>query len=391
MITLPFSKEEYATRLTQVRKQMQARNLDLLVISDIANQHYLTAYDGWSFYAPQVVLVPLKGEPIWVGRAMDVAGGRLTAWMSPENVVGYPETYIQKTDCHPIDWIGGYIAENGWTKSRIGVELDAYYYTAKTHARLTAALPGASFADASLLVSWVRSVKSPAELVYMRNGAKLAQAAVECAFEVIAPGVRECDAVAKIQAVQVGGSPDFAGDFPGIPPIILAGEKAAAPHVMWSDRKYQEGETVAIELAGSCRHYTACLARTLQLGTKPQKVVDVEKALLEGMDAVLAAARPGALGHDVWAAWQEVIGRYGIVKDSRIGYSVGLGYAPDWGDHTISFRKDDQTVLTPGQTVHTMIGMWMDGWGIELSETVVITDKGCDTLSTLPREIRVKP
>ncbi|MNP54545.1 Metallopeptidase family M24 [compost metagenome] len=132
------------------------------------------------------------------------------------------------------------------------------------------------------------------------------------------------------------------------------------------------------------------MARTLQLGDKPQKVADVEKALLEGMDAVLDAARPGALGHDVSAAWQEVIGRYGITKESRIGYSVGLGFSPDWGEHTISFRKGDQTVLTPGHVVHTMIGMWMDGWGIELSETIVITDKGCDTLSTLPRQIHVK-
>lgn len=390
MITLPFSKEEYATRLANVRQQMQAKGLELLIISDVANQHYLTAYDGWSFYAPQVVVVPMEGDPIWIGRSIDVAGGRLTVWMSPEHVVGYPETYIQMPDCHPIDWIAGYLKQKGWGRARIGVELDAYYYTAKTHARLTAGLPDAHFADASLLVSWIRAIKSPAELRYMRNGAKLAQAAVECAYEVIAPGVRECDAVAKIQAVQVAGSPDFAGDFPGIPPIILAGEKAAAPHIMWSDRRYQPGETVAVELAGACHHYTACLARTIQLGDKPQQVADVEKALLEGMDAVLAAARPGALGHDVSAAWQAVIGRYGITKESRIGYSVGLGFSPDWGEHTISFRKGDQTVLTPGNVVHTMIGMWMEGWGIELSETIIITESGCETLSTLPRQIYVK-
>ena len=77
MITLPFSKEEYATRLANVRQQMQAKGLELLIISDVANQHYLTAYDGWSFYAPQVVVVPMEGDPIWIGRSIDVAGGRL--------------------------------------------------------------------------------------------------------------------------------------------------------------------------------------------------------------------------------------------------------------------------------------------------------------------------
>lgn len=390
MIPLPFSREEYSSRLEQVREQMRARQLDILVINDIANQHYLTAYDGWSFYAPQVVIVPLEGEPIWVGRSIDVSGGRLTVWMRPENVVGYPETYIQKTDRHPMDWIGQFIANKGWGRARIGVELEAYFYTAKSHLHLSNALSNASFVDIGLLVAWIRTVKSPAEINYLRNGAKLAEAAVRRAYEVIAPGVRECDAVAEIQAVQLNGSPDFAGDFPGIPPIILAGEKAAAPHIMWSDRRYEAGETIALELAGACRHYTAALARTMQLGSKPKKVADVEKALLEGMEAVLQAATPGALAQDVEAAWSKVIAKYGIVKESRIGYSIGLGFAPDWGEHTISFRKGDMTVLEPGHVVHSMIGMWMDGWGIELSETILITVDGCETFSNLPREIYVK-
>ena len=159
---------------------------------------------------------------------------------------------------------------------------------------------------------------------------------------------------------------------------------------MWSDRRYEAGETIALELAGACRHYTAALARTMQLGSKPKKVADVEKALLEGMEAVLQAATPGALAQDVEAAWSKVIAKYGIVKESRIGYSIGLGFAPDWGEHTISFRKGDMTVLEPGHVVHSMIGMWMDGWGIELSETILITVDGCETFSNLPREIYVK-
>lgn len=390
MIPLPFTRQEYTARLEAVRKEMAHRGLDLLVVSDVANQHYLTAYDGWSFYATQVVLVPVNGEPIWVGRAMDVAGGRLTVWMKPENVVGYPEDHIQNENRHPMQWIGRFIADRGWGRACIGVELDAYYYSARAHVRLTNALPEATLRDASLLVNWVRAVKSPTEIAYLRSGAKLAEAAVQRAYEVIEPGTRECDAVAQIQAVQLAGSPDFAGDFPGIPPIILAGEKAAAPHMMWSDRRYEKGETVAIELAGACRHYTAALARTLQLGAKPAKVAKVEKALLEGMEAVLGAATPGALAQEVAAAWQDVISRYGIRKESRIGYSIGLGFAPDWGEHTISFRRGDKTVLNPGHVVHAMIGMWMDGWGVELSETVLITERGCDVFSRLPRGILVK-
>ena len=390
MVPLPFQPSEYAARLAKIRQEMLRRGLDLLIVNDVANQHYITGYDGWSFYTPQVVLVPLAGEPVWIGRAMDAAGGRLTAWMAAENIVGFPEDHVQRPDRHPMDWIGRWIVERGWGTGRIGIELEAYYYSPKAHARLTAAMPNAVFVDADLLVNWIRAVKSAAEIAYLRQGARLAEAAVRTAFEIIAPGVRECDAIAAIQTAQYAGQPDHAGDITALPPTILAGENAGAPHLMWSDRRFEQGDTVALELAGACRRYTAGLARTLQLGPKPPKVARVEQAVLEGMDAVLDAMKPSVLAHDVEAAWRRAIARHGLRKESRIGYSIGVAYPPDWGEHTISLREDDPTVLAPGHVLHAILGMWMDGWGIEISETILVTPTGCETLTRFPREIFVK-
>jgi len=390
MVPLPFDISEYRARLRNVRSEMAARGLDLLVVNDVANQHYLTAYDGWSFYTPQVVLVPMDGEPVWIGRNMDAAGGRLTAWMKPENVVGYPEDHVQTPERHPMDWIGRWIDERGWGHGRIGIELEAYYYSPKAHARLVAALPNATFVDADLIVNWIRAVKSPAEVAMLRRGARLAEAAVRTAYEVIAPGVRECDAIAAIQTAQYGGAEDYAGDITALPPTILAGENASAPHLMWSARRFGEQETVALELAGACRHYTAGLARTMQLGSKPKHVAEVELAVVEGMESVLDATRPGRTAHDVEAAWRASIARHGLKKDSRIGYSIGLALPPDWGEHTISLRQGDGTVLRPGHVIHSILGMWMEGWGIEISETILVTEAGCETLTVFPREIFVK-
>lgn len=390
MVPLPFTRDEYSSRLEKIRKEMSERGLDLLIVTDIANQHYISAYDGWSFYTPQVVLVPPHGEPVWIGRSMDAAGGKLTAWMKHENIVGFPEDHVQSPDRHPMDWIGQWIADKGWGKGRIGIELEAYYYSPKAHARLTASLPNAKFLDADLLVNWIRAVKSPAEIAYLRHAAKLAEAAVRKGYEVIAPGVRECDAVAAIQTAQYCALPDHAGDITALPPTILAGENASAPHIMWSNRVFAEGETVALELAGACRRYTVGLARTMQLGKKPPKVAEVEKAVLEGMHAVLDTAAPGKLAEDVEAAWRMTIARYGLEKESRIGYSIGVAYPPDWGEHTISLRRGDRTILRPGHVLHAILGMWMEGWGIEISETILITETGCETLAGCPRDICVK-
>jgi Xaa-Pro dipeptidase len=388
---LPFEHDEYRRRLQAIREEMARRGLDLLIVNDVASQHYITGYDGWSFYTPQAVLVPLADEePVWIGRAMDAAGGVLTAWMKPENIVGFPEDHVQRPDRHPMDWIAGWIVKKGWGRGHIGIEMEAYYYSAKAHERLTAGLPNATFHDASLIVNWVRAVKSDAEIAYLRKAARLAEGAVSAAYEIIEPGVRECDAIAGIQAAQIAGSPDFAGDITALPPTILGGENASAPHIMWSDRRFGANETVALELAGAVRHYTAGLARTLQLGPTPVKVAETGKAVIEGMEAVLGTIRAGVAAEEVEAAWRKVIQRYGLKKESRIGYSIGVAYPPDWGEHTISLRPGDKTILQPGNVLHSILGMWMDGWGIEVSETILVTDGGCETLTKFPREIHVK-
>lgn len=391
MIPLPFPKDEYRDRLRRLRAEMAARDLELLVVTDVANQHYLTAFDSWSFYTPQVVLVPVEDEePYWIGRAMDAAGGRLTVWMDPARSLGWPEAYVQQTDRHPMDWIAGWIRDKGWGRRRIGVETEAYYYSAKAHERLAEGLPDARLLDGNLIVNWLRAKKSPAEIAYMRKAARLAEATMRAAYDAIAPGVRECDAVARIYAAQTASQPDYAGDITSLPPTILGGANASAPHVLWSDRRFGKDETVALELAGACRHYTAGLARTMQLGKPPQPVLDTAKAVLEGMQAVVDFTRPGVTGEAVEAAWRRVIARHGLKKESRIGYAIGVGYPPDWGEHTISLRAGDRNVLEPGNTVHCILGIWMADWGMEVSETVLVTEKGCECLTDFPREVHVK-
>jgi ectoine hydrolase len=85
-----------------------------------------------------------------------------------------------------------------------------------------------------------------------------------------------------------------------------------------------------------------------------------------------------------------VIEQHGIVEDSRIGYSVGLGYPPDWGERALSLGPGDKTELQPNVTVHVIPGIWQDDWGIEISECILITATGAETLCDFPRQLFVK-
>ncbi len=172
--------------------------------------------------------------------------------------------------------------------------------------------------------------------------------------------------------------------------MLPSGRGTSPPHLTWSDQPFVAGEATILELAAARHHYHCPMARTVFLGKPPQKIIDTTEIVLEGTAAALAAAKPGATAEAVEAAWRQVIARHGIVKESRIGYSVGLNYPPDWGEHTISLRPGDRTVLQANMTLHVIPGIWMDDWGIEISECVHITETGARPFANFPRQLFVK-
>ena len=85
-----FLKAEYDDRLARLRGAMQARGLDALVIGDPANINWLTGYDAWSFYTPQMMFVDLEAGSFWLVREMDAGAAKFTIYLSPATIVPYP-------------------------------------------------------------------------------------------------------------------------------------------------------------------------------------------------------------------------------------------------------------------------------------------------------------
>ena len=387
-----FSSSEYADRLAKTRAAMGRARLDLLIVTDPSNMAWLTGYDGWSFYVHQCVIVGPVGDPVWFGRGQDAAGAKRTVYMQDADIIGYPDHYVQSTERHPMDYLSARLTDRGWDKGRIGVEMDNYWFTAAAHASLQRHLPNASFIDATALVNWERAVKSPQELDYMRRAARLVERMHQRIFEKAEPGLRKCDLVAEIYdaALRYDGDLGFGGDYPAIVPLLPSGADAAAPHLTWDDQPMRAGEGTFFEIAGVYHRYHCPLSRTIFLGQPTQTFLDVESATLEGMEAGLDAARAGNTCADIANAFFAVLNRHGFVKDSRTGYPIGLSYPPDWGERTMSLRPGDLTVLEPGMTFHFMTGLWLDDWGFETTESIVITDGAPECLTNVPRELRIK-
>jgi ectoine hydrolase len=388
---LPFSDQEFQRRLAKTRDAMAARDLDVLFVTDPSNQHWLTGYDGWSFYVHQGVIVLPEADPIWWGRNQDANGGVRTVWMTDDRVIGYPDNYVQSTERHPMQDFAERLTGMGLAEKRIGVEMDNYYFSAKAMDVLRTELPEATFIDITALVNWQRAVKSEEELVFIRKAAAISEKISDGLMERVEPGIPKNEIVAEIFRDAIRGVEGAWGDYPAIVPLLPSGSDAAAPHLTWNGREFNSGEATFFEISGCYRRYHAPLCRTLFLGKPPQFLLDAETALVEGLEAGLETAQAGNRACDVANALAAPLERAGIERGARCGYPIGLSYPPDWGERTISLRAEDETVLEPGMTFHFMPGLWMSNWGLEITESILIKDAGpAETFCNRPRKMFVK-
>ena len=388
---MSFSKNEYKDRLKKVQLSMQKKGIELLISQDTANINYLTGYDAWSFYYAQCVIVHINSdEPICFIRAQDAGGAFIKTYLKKENIVIYDEKYIHTWPSHPYDALVNLLKKNKWDKLQIGVEMDAHYFTAYCYEKLKQGLPNATIKDSERLVNWVRVVKSNAEIDFMKKAAVISENAMKTAMDIINPGVRQCDAVAEIQKTLFKGTNDFGGEYASIATLLPTGKGTSASHLTASDEKFVKGDATVVELSGTYKRYHAPMARTVNLGKPEQKKIDAMNATNEALESGIEASKPGNTANDVAEKFWAILDKYKIKKESRTGYSIGIGYPPDWGEHTLNISKGDMTILKPNVCYHMIAVMQFGDWGVEASESIRITEEGNELLCNFSRDLHVK-
>ncbi|MFD1036914.1 M24 family metallopeptidase [Virgibacillus byunsanensis] len=386
-----YEYQEYQERVAKTKESMAKEGIEVLLVTNPSNMNYLSGYDGWSFYVDQMVVIIIdEDQPLWIGRYQDANGARATTWLDQNNIIAYPDDYVQSDTKHPMEFMADFLAQIGQGNRKFGVEMEAYYFTARSYEKLKTRLPNAHFKDASLLVNYIRIIKSDAEIENMKKAAAIVDKAMLTATNAIHVGARQCDAIAAIYYDLITGTKDFGGDYPAIVPLLPTGERTSAPHLTWTDQTFKTGELVIIEIAGCYKRYHAPLARTVSLGNPTNEVKEISKVVVEGLNTALDIVKPGVTCEEIEAAWRNVISKHGIEKEARLGYSMGLSYPPDWGEHTASIRKGDKTILQPNMTFHLIPGLWFDQYGIEISESFRVTNSGCEILTNFSRELIVK-
>jgi Xaa-Pro aminopeptidase len=252
--------------------------------------------------------------------------------------------------------------------------------------------------DDKRLVNWVRIIKSPAELEQIRIAASFVDETMRAAVEATTPDARGCDVAAAVMATQVRGCGKRGGVSTAIPPIIAIGNDSDAGHMEASDQPLskgfdsdQNGTPVVFELAAARRHYHCPMARTVFLGKPSAEYIAFIEVCMRAMQNLLAIATPGHTCHELYWAFQNTLLEEGFSKSSRVGYSFGIGFSPDWGEKTCSVRDGNHTVLQPGMCLHVIAGCG-DAWCFEVSEAIVVRQTGepPELLHGFQRELTIK-
>jgi Xaa-Pro dipeptidase len=273
---------------------------------------------------------------------------------------------------------------------RIGVEYDTHGLTAANGRGLDEALKTfGAIEDISGLVPALRVVKSPAELVYIRRAAELADAALDAGLKLIRADADEAEILSAMQGTVLAGG----GDYPGNPFIIGSGRDALLCRTKSGRRRLDAEDQITLEFAGVYRLYHVALMRTVIVGAPGERHRELYAACSDALAACEKAMRPGNTFGEVFDAHAGVMEAHGMTKHrlSACGYSLGACFAPSWMDPPMFYRGNAATIAPDMVLFAHMILMDSEaGAAMCLGRTYLTTDAAPEPLSRHGTELLVR-
>jgi Xaa-Pro dipeptidase len=373
-----FTNAEFRCRIRSVQQAMLARDIDVLLVHAPENIYYLTGYETSGYFEYQTLVVPAEGTPELLIRNVERLNVDEYSWLASAHVWRDGTDYLAATA-----GIVNRLSPSG----RVALEWHSWFMPAATAASLRQHLAGHPVVGSERLVERIRLVKSDAETGYVRQAAALADLAMAAAVAAARPGASENDVAAAAHAAQISAG----GEYPALPHYISSGDRLELGHAHWTDAVLRAGDLVKMEFLGVRRRYHAGLTRPVSIGTPSDSAVigDVDLCV-RLQDETFTELRPGASVAEVTRAAQRRLadsGRSGL--KIRLGYSVGIGFPPIAGEgQTADFREDATWELAAGMVFHMLSVLRV---GLVVSDTVLITDSGCERLTSTPRRLLVAP
>jgi Xaa-Pro aminopeptidase len=373
---LPFEHSEFKAKLDFLQLRLTGANLAGALIFDPENIFWATGYRSIGYFTFQALFVPVRGAPTLISR---IVNQRLASALP---TIG---TFIPVPDfADPMSILAKFIDDTVAPTFLVGLETDSTYLSIKQYRSLQD-LVHVKLVDWDGVIEEQRKVKTPEQLKRMRAAAKAAVDGLEAAVISIVPGRTENDVAAAMLAGAVSGGSEYFRV-----PLVVTGPATALCFTTWQRRRIERGHVVLLESAACVDRYHAVIGRTVIVGRAKPEHRRVADALLQTLDAAIAAIRPGVTIDSVYRAGHRVLDATGFsdAMPYRLGYSVGIAFPPNWAEgHFLDLKAGDHMQLLPGMTFHVIPSIFTTGFGMWFSETVAVTNSGVEPLTNYPRKL----
>ncbi|MBT3358709.1 MAG: aminopeptidase P family protein [Rhodospirillales bacterium] len=368
-----FSSEEYAARLVRVQEEIKARGAKALLAFQPETVTWVTGFFTRGYSSFQFAVIPAEGDPVIVCRDVEeyyldrtcIFAGRYL-WSDSDNKVELTARAVRET-----------VGDGGV----LAIEMGSWQLNAARYAALIEGFPNTKFIDAGAMVTTMRFIKLPAEIAYQRRAAKAAEAGMEAGRAAAGPGVTEREMAAEICAAMIRAGSDLPG-----PGVLSSGERAFHLHGGYGDRVLEDGDVVQLECTPNVRHHHARFMRPIKIGAPTAEELDFVGKMIDIQDRAIAEVGPGVHNQVPDRIYREGALSAELVKryTNKSFYSVGFLLQPSGGE-PLEAAPGAEWSFMPGMTFHTYILAANFG----MSETITITETGCERLTNFRRELLV--
>ena len=376
---MPAPSRFLAERQARVRARLDALEVDALVIAHLPNILYLTNHAGSAGLlvltrdAAHLVADSRYAEAVERRQASAHACPGLRVWPVPASCEEALVGLLSDLDA-----------------GRIGFEAD--HFTVSRFEWLRRAIESRALAvelrPVEGVVERARVVKDSYELEAMRKAASHLTLVADRAIAAVREGIAERLVAAAIEAaMREAGYDRIAFDT-----IVASGPHSALPHHRAGDRRIETGDLVVLDFGGVMDGYCCDLTRTVVVGPPAPDASRLYEAVREAQAAAIAAVRPGIAASEVDAAARRVLESRGLGAAFGHGTGHGLGIEVHEEPRVGKARTDlPPTLLEPGMVFTIEPGAYLPGFGgVRIEDDVVVTDRGCEVLTSVPRDLQTR-
>lgn len=358
---LPRPPDPLDDRLASCRARIQRKSVDGYLVTNRADQAYLTGFDGEDGAA---LILPKKIYLLTDGRFQ--AEARETRWAVPVFRKGnLPDALRPILNRHRV--------------RRLGFQPEAM--SVATHVALSKAIRPIRTVGINHLVPELRMTKDVREVASIEKACRVAEDAFKAVLRGLKPGMTERQIAADLQHEMIRGGATEAS----FPIIVAEGPHSAKPHAVPGARKIKTGSAVLIDWGATVEGYRSDLTRVVFIRRIPPRFRKMYTCVLEAQEAAIRAIRPGARMCDVDAAARNVLKK--AKMDRYFTHGLGHGLGRDIHEAPRLSRNETRP-LAAGMVVTVEPGVYRAGLGgVRIEDDVLVTERGCRVLSRLSKRL----